>query len=143
MKRTSPTSFCRSAGRIICTTRALRVLPEEPREHFPEHFQKFSISALVPGRMQTCFYWAYRAGESEPRSTSGPTSAPMRAPTRGHTRVDFPVFSPSRTPTKAPTKRPTKASTEVPTKVSSQVVEVHLSCFQPVLIIGHSRLLIN
>ena len=58
-----------------------------------------------------------------------PTSGPTRAPTTGPTRVDFPVFSPSRTPAKAPTKRPTKASTEVPTKVSSQVVEVHLSCF--------------
>ena len=78
--------------------------------------------------------WAtHRAGESEPRptsgstsgTTSGPTSAPTRSPTRapttGPTRVDFPVFSPSRTPT----KRPTKASTEVPTKVSSRVVEVH------------------
>ena len=30
---------------------------------------------------------------------------------------------------KAPTKRPTKESTEVPKKVSSQVVEVHQSCF--------------
>ena len=37
----------------------------------------------------------------------------------------FPLFQVSRTPT----KRPTKASTEVPMKMSSQVVEVHLSCF--------------
>ena len=88
--------------------------------------------------------WATpRAGESEPRPTSGstsgttsgppsrPTSAPTRAPTTGPTTADFPVFNPSRTHTKAPTRRPTNVSTEVPTKVSGEVVEVHLSCLLP------------
>ena len=41
----------------------------------------------------------------------------------------FACFWPFNSPTKAPTNCPTNTSTEVPTKVSSQLVEVHLSCF--------------
>ena len=61
--------------------------------------------------------WAtHRAGESEPRPTSGttsrptsgPTSASARSPTRAPTTVDFPVFI---SLSKTPTKRPTNAST--------------------------------
>ena len=100
----SPTSFCRSAGR-----------KKIPGAH--------KIGAAISGpelraiNFLKCangcgrFGWArHRAGESEPRPTSGstsgttsgptsgPTSASTRSPTRAPTRLDFPVFSPSRTP---------------------------------------------
>ena len=89
------------------------------------------------------FFWArHRAGESEPRPTSGSTSgttsgptggptssstrSPTRAPTTGPTRLDFLVFSPSRTPHESSYETSHEG---VHGRAHEWTVGVHLSCF--------------
>ena len=56
------------------------------------------------------------------------TWMPTRAPTTGPTRVDFPVFQPFKDSHESSHETP-----QVPTRVSTQVLEVHLSCFHLLL----------
>ena len=117
-------------------------------------------SVRTPPNFREVPPWAtHRAGESEPRPTSGstsgttsgptsgPTSAPTRSPTRapttGPTRVNFPVFCPLKDNTKAPTKRPTShegvhGSAHESVQSSGRGSPVLFSLVL-ILFVGHSR----
>ena len=62
--------------------------------------------------------------------TSAPTRAPMKAPTRAPTKIVFSCSLPFKdSPRKLARNVPRRRPLKCPRKVSTQVVEVHLSCF--------------